>query len=435
MKKTIILALFGLFSCIVSAQTVWGGYKFNAISKDGDSLGTFNANDLKTFFSSGGGGGGSVATDAIFDVKGDLPVGTGANTAARLAAGTNGQPLIADNSTATGLRWGNVTINPPQITANTNDYAPTDWAKARVVFLEGDSEIRAITSFAATFDGDIKTLINDGAFTVAIACEHPDGTAANRVAGSGVYYLHPDRGIDIVYHSASSRWRMLLNGPYYDQDAMHFYGVFTPGSTTAGDIPYWTANAQGAGAAYSSALANFAIPAANTLGTGTTTTGACFMTHKTTPEPHVFGEMEMMAKAVISLPTLSNGTDRYTASFALENSPVSTTNNNNSVYIRYTDNVNGGNWQGVVRNNAGTETTVDLGVTVAASTVYQLDIYVNKQLTEVLFYVNGTFSGRINTNMPAASTTVGPRLIILKSAGTNSRVLNFHRVVHGSLFE
>ncbi len=53
----------------------------------------------------GGGGGGSVATDTIFDAKGDLPVGTGSNTAAKLTVGANDRLLIADSSQSTGLRW------------------------------------------------------------------------------------------------------------------------------------------------------------------------------------------------------------------------------------------------------------------------------------------------------------------------------------------
>lgn len=48
---------------------------------------------------------GSVATDAIFDAKGDLPVGTAADTAAKLTAGSNGQVLSADSGEATGLKW------------------------------------------------------------------------------------------------------------------------------------------------------------------------------------------------------------------------------------------------------------------------------------------------------------------------------------------
>jgi len=49
--------------------------------------------------------GGSVATDTIWDAKGDLAVGTGADTAARLVAGTNGYVLSADSAEATGLKW------------------------------------------------------------------------------------------------------------------------------------------------------------------------------------------------------------------------------------------------------------------------------------------------------------------------------------------
>lgn len=50
-------------------------------------------------------GGGSVATDAIFDAKGDLAVGTGADTASRLAIGANGKVLVADSAQSTGAKW------------------------------------------------------------------------------------------------------------------------------------------------------------------------------------------------------------------------------------------------------------------------------------------------------------------------------------------
>lgn len=51
-----------------------------------------------------GGGGGAVATDAIWDAAGDLAVGTGANTAARLAIGTSGLLLKSNGTTATWAR-------------------------------------------------------------------------------------------------------------------------------------------------------------------------------------------------------------------------------------------------------------------------------------------------------------------------------------------
>lgn len=51
------------------------------------------------------GGSGSVATDTIFDAKGDLAVATAADTASRLAVGTNAFVLTADSAEATGIKW------------------------------------------------------------------------------------------------------------------------------------------------------------------------------------------------------------------------------------------------------------------------------------------------------------------------------------------
>lgn len=62
---------------------------------------------------------GSVATDSIWDTKGDLAVGTGANTASRLAVGANGQVLTADSAEATWTKWSNPAGGGDALTSGT----------------------------------------------------------------------------------------------------------------------------------------------------------------------------------------------------------------------------------------------------------------------------------------------------------------------------
>jgi hypothetical protein len=50
----------------------------------------------------------NVLSPTLFDAKGDLLAGTGADTVGKLTLGTNGQYLQADSSTATGLKWSTV---------------------------------------------------------------------------------------------------------------------------------------------------------------------------------------------------------------------------------------------------------------------------------------------------------------------------------------
>ena len=53
----------------------------------------------------GGGSTGAVTLTVDTDAKGDLIVGTAADTATKLSVGTNTHVLTADSSTASGLTW------------------------------------------------------------------------------------------------------------------------------------------------------------------------------------------------------------------------------------------------------------------------------------------------------------------------------------------
>ena len=58
----------------------------------------------------GGGSSGSVATDVIFDAKGDLAAGTADNTSTKLSvSGNNGKILVEDSAQSTGMKWGYIT--------------------------------------------------------------------------------------------------------------------------------------------------------------------------------------------------------------------------------------------------------------------------------------------------------------------------------------
>jgi hypothetical protein len=84
----------------------WSTPDDTALVKDGAaairSLGT--AIDSTVFTNAG-----AAINKTIVDAKGDIIAATAADTVARLAVGANDTVLIADSSTATGLKWGTPT--------------------------------------------------------------------------------------------------------------------------------------------------------------------------------------------------------------------------------------------------------------------------------------------------------------------------------------
>ena len=54
----------------------------------------------------------SLAKDPLWDAKGDVVAATGANAAARLAVGTDGQVLMADAAQTSGVKWADLPYSP-----------------------------------------------------------------------------------------------------------------------------------------------------------------------------------------------------------------------------------------------------------------------------------------------------------------------------------
>jgi len=96
-------------------------YIGNYVSESVYTNGKATAAQLKYYITNGltlGGSSATIATDSIWDAKGDLAAGTGANTSIRLAVGSNGQFLKANSATSSGLEWATIAGGGDLLAAN-----------------------------------------------------------------------------------------------------------------------------------------------------------------------------------------------------------------------------------------------------------------------------------------------------------------------------
>jgi hypothetical protein len=77
----------------------------------------------------------NALTVSTVDAKGDLLVGTAADTVGRLAVGSNGQTLIADSAASTGLKWNTGSILQIVSTTKTDTFSTTSTSFADITGL------------------------------------------------------------------------------------------------------------------------------------------------------------------------------------------------------------------------------------------------------------------------------------------------------------
>lgn len=124
----------------------------------------------------------------------------------------------------------------------------------------------------------------------------------------------------------------------------------------------------------------------------------------------------------VAIEELSTSTDRFIVwcgfiDYTAAGEPI------DGVYFRYSDDVNGGQWQCICRES-NVETVVN--TTVAAITNYvRLRIVVNETATQAQFYIADALVATINTNLPStAGNLTGIGAKIQKSVGTTLRNLS-----------
>lgn len=155
------------------------------------------------------------------------------------------------------------------------------------------------------------------------------------------------------------------------------------------------------------------------LNTGTTATGqAGYMSGNPSGSTtlRLGNNVAWTFRSAVRVNTVSTGTDTHAVRVGFLDS--ATGEPTDGCFFRYTDSVNGGNWQGVCRDN-NVESVCDTGVAVTAMTWRTMQIGVAADASVANFVISGVQRCTINTNIPTASTrTTGFGLSIIKSAGT-----------------
>ena len=154
---------------------------------------------------SGGGTSGTVTiTNSMataIDAKGDLIVGTGADTFSRLAVGTNGQVLTADSAEATGLKFATPAVSTPSFVG---------WSLTK----SAGQSVANVTNVAITFD--VETF-DDGSF-------HTSSDAKITIpSGKGGKYLIV---ATVVFSTNTSNSRLIA---LYKNGSVLKYMVTAPG--------------------------------------------------------------------------------------------------------------------------------------------------------------------------------------------------------------
>lgn len=100
------------------------------------------------------------------------------------------------------------TLSPAQITANQDDYNPTNLSTASYLRLDTDAA-RELTGLQGGVAGRTIRIHYIGSTTLTLKDESSSSTAAYRFALPADLVLRPDMSVDLTYDATTSRWRMV----------------------------------------------------------------------------------------------------------------------------------------------------------------------------------------------------------------------------------
>lgn len=388
-------------TCSGNVTGTWNGNTIG-VAKGGTGLTAFgtagqvlrvNATETALEYATVSGGGGGSLTDGDY---GDVVV-----------SGT-GTILTVDGVTGAYAIKGAIT--PAQLTANTNDYAPTGFATATVINLSSNADTVTITGLAGGSAGRMVKLFNTGSNDIVLTDQDTASAAANRFNfGGSDQMLTPGGSIELLYSGTTSTWDVVVvTGDDVSRQALrrqpfHYNDFFS------------TAPAPWAGTAVSSGTS-----AQNTTNVNKNHPGVVRITSSTTANSGVristdvnclqIGGGELFELVFLPL-TFTNTTVRFGFH--------STTSSAAPVDGVYFELLASANITGVTASNS-TRTTSATIATLTAGTWYRALVRVNRAKTSVTFFIysmTGVLLGSqtVTTNIPALGRFMGSGVIATNS--------------------
>jgi len=240
---------------------------------------------------------------------------------------------------------------------------------------------------------------------------------------------------DLTAGSASSGQVLTYNGSAWAPATPAAGSAFSPATTSetwsdflGNSAAPWQALTNGTGAVvnFNTAVGGTARIGMATMGTGSTASGRAAVGSNLQDAAEFGGGIHVFETALVAT-NLSTSGERYILYAGFIDSLTGTPAE--GAYFRYSDDVNGGNWE-CVTVTGSTETTTDSTVSVAASTWNRLRIEVNSAGTEAKFYVDGTLAATHTTNMPGSGDRFGIGCNMRKTVGTTLRQSRCDYVYH-----
>ena len=334
-------------------------------------------------------GSGSVSADAIFDAKGDIPIGTADNTSAKLSVGTNGQVLTADSTQPTGVKWA---------TAGSGSVAT-------------DTIFDAKGDLAVGTGSDAASKLSVGANNTVLMADSSQSTGAKWAAPVSL----------ATYRSQAVTWdEMLYSGTLATTYKVGPFGFVIATGGTGSTVASQSANLASNITAGQLAIKSGTQASTSYGGFNTDTTG--FMFNTTTPT--VAYELETR----IYFPganTQTASTDEYTFRFGfLDVSALNAVVD--GAYFEFSPS-DVTDWHVKTVSNTSNVSDVDTGLAVTEDAWIRLTITVNAAADSIGFFVNGTqVTGSPLTttaNIPrGAGRFTGIGFQLFKVAGTTENV-------------